>query len=74
MAVYKVTVLIFDLKETGKDSAIAALTSCPSQDHSIHPMGIESRTIEFRDDHPLWLFETMETEFRKLFADTGKTE
>lgn len=71
MKVFKVELMITDHDKVGEDGIISMLENTKFANWSISPtvMAIESREIEWTDDHPLNKFPTMKAAFEELFAE-----
>lgn len=70
MNVYKIELLVIDFDSIGPDDVRDEIenTRYANNCMSPHVMTIETRQIEWSDQHPLNLRDTTEDEFRRLFG------
>ena len=68
--VYRVEVMVIDHDEVGPEGVKAAIENARYPNRCIHPevMGIETRQVDWHEQHPLNLNTQMKDAFRKLFA------
>ena len=65
--VYKVTLSVLDFEGMSQDDVINELEN--SRYLSVRVRDIESKAVEWSDDHPLNKRDTAESEFRRLFPE-----
>lgn len=70
MKVYKIELLVIDFDELGEDEVRDAIENTNYPNDCIAPKvkAIETRQIDWRDDHPLNLRATADAEYRRLFT------
>lgn len=68
--VYRVELCIVDHDGIGEDGIVSLIESARYPNHAIAPRvtEIESRGVEWSDDHPLNKFATSGAAFRELFS------
>ena len=69
MNVYKIEIMVIDHDGVGEDGVITEIENANYGNDCISPQvkSIETRTVEWRDDHPLNLRATADEEYRRLF-------
>ncbi len=67
--VHKIILLVVDFDDLGADGVTQVLESTKYPNHCIHPdvMSIETREVEWDDDHPLNKRDTHESAVEELF-------
>jgi hypothetical protein len=72
MKVHKVTLLVVDFDNLGADAIEEELenTRFANDCMSPHVMDVQTTEVEWSDDHPLNIYDTMEEEFHRLFGGT----
>jgi len=75
-AVHRIELLIIDHDACGADGVTVTLESTRYPNRCIAPrvMGVETREVEWSDEHPLNRFESMEVAYRALFRDERRVE
>jgi len=70
MKVYKVTVCVVDHDKLGPDGVKEGMECARYSNHCMQPrvMDVETREIEWSDDHPLNIYATEAEEFKRLFS------
>jgi hypothetical protein len=68
--IHKVTLLIVDTDDLGRGGVIDVIENARYPNHCIGPqvMHIETREVEWTDDHPLNKHVTQRAEYERLFA------
>lgn len=71
--VHKITLLVVDTDDLGADNVREVLENARYPNHCIGPsvMDIQTREVEWSDDHPLNKRVTVRSEFERLFAEGG---
>lgn len=71
MEVHRLEVLVIDSDEVGSDGVKRLIenTKYPNWSISPHVQKIETREVEWSDDHPLNKRDTADEAYRKLFED-----
>lgn len=72
--IHKVTLLVVDHDGIGADEVVTVLENSRYPNHCMSPdvMAIETREVEWSDDHPLNQRDTMEAAFDELFLPAKK--
>lgn len=69
--VYKIEVMIIDFDNVGEEEIADVIENTRYPNHCISPQvkSVESRTLEWNDDHPLNKLETSDSTYKGLFND-----
>jgi hypothetical protein len=72
MKVYKVEVMVLDFDEVGEDGVKSLLENTKYPNWAIHPVvrKIDTREIEWSDDHPLNKWDTEKEAYKELFGES----
>ena len=72
MKVFKVEIQVIDFDEIGEEGVRSAIENTKYPNYCINPQirSIESRDIEWTDDHPLNRVDTEKEAYRKLFEES----
>jgi hypothetical protein len=67
--VFKVEVMVLDFDEVGEEGVVSLLENTKYPNWAISPevKSVESREVEWSDDHPLNKRDTADSAYRKLF-------
>lgn len=70
MKVFKIEVMVIDFDEIGEEQVKGTIENTRYPNHCIAPsvMKMESRDIEWSDDHPLNMRDTTDEAFEELFG------
>lgn len=72
--VYRIVLLVVDHDQCGADGVIDSIENARFPNRCISPsvMSIDTRVVQWSDDHPLNKTSTHRAEFRRLFSDEDK--
>lgn len=73
---YKITLLVLDFDGLGEKGLIDAIENVTYPNRCLSPSvhGVESRTVEWSDDHPLNKLSTAKAEFDRLFDEDNNEQ
>jgi len=69
MKVYRIEVLVIDLDNVGEEGVKSVIENASYPNHCISPKvkHVETREVEWSDDHPLNMRDTADAAYKALF-------
>lgn len=74
--VYKITMYVIDFDDLGESCVKSVIENSKYANHCISPivMSIETREVQWSDDHPLNRADACGEEITRMFAEIGKVK